>query len=100
MALLLRKNGVIAQPYLLPKPMKFKGYLIPEYFVADFYFVDNDGINPKNDASRFPTWSVLTCLLCLCVCVCARARANYLHVGLADSLSSLSFSLYTRGGMT
>ena len=38
--------------------MKFKGYLIPEYFVADFYFVDNDGINPKNDASRFPTWSV------------------------------------------
>jgi hypothetical protein len=42
----------------LPKPMKFKGYLIPEYFVADFYFVDNDGINPKNDASRFPTWSV------------------------------------------
>ena len=58
MALLLRKNGVIAQPYLLPKPMKFKGYLIPEYFVADFYFVDNDGINPKNDASHFPTWSV------------------------------------------
>lgn len=58
MALLLRKNGVIAQPFDLPKPIKFKGYLIPEYFVADFYFVDNEGIDPKNDASRFPTWSV------------------------------------------
>ena len=38
--------------------MKFKGHVIPEYFTATFYFVDNDGINPKNDASRFPTWSV------------------------------------------
>jgi hypothetical protein len=57
-ALLLRKNGVITQPIYTAKPIKFKGYLLPEYFIADFYFVDNDGINPKNDASRFPTWSV------------------------------------------
>jgi len=57
-ALLLRKNGVITQPVHTAKPIKFKGYIIPEYFIADFYFVDNDGINPKNDASRFPTWSV------------------------------------------
>jgi len=56
--LLLRKNGVITQPIHTAKPIKFKGYIIPEYFIADFYFVDNDGINPKNDASRFPTWSV------------------------------------------
>jgi hypothetical protein len=56
--LLLRKNGVITQPVHSAKPMKFLSYLIPEYFIADFYFVDNDGINPKNDASRFPTWSV------------------------------------------
>lgn len=58
MVLLLRKNGVIAQPFNTPKPMKFLGHTIPEYFIADFYFVDNEGINPKNDASRFPTWSV------------------------------------------
>jgi hypothetical protein len=56
--LLLRKGGVIVQPTHTQKPIKFKGYLIPEYFVADFYFAENDGINPKNDASRFPTWSV------------------------------------------
>ena len=56
--LLLRKNGVITQPVHTAKPMKFKGHVIPEYFTATFYFVDNDGINPKNDASRFPTWSV------------------------------------------
>ena len=58
MVLLLRKNGVITQPIHTAKPIKFKGYIIPEYFIADFYFVDNDGINPKNDASRFPTWAV------------------------------------------
>ena len=58
MVLLLRKNGVITQPVHTAKPMKFKGHVIPEYFTATFYFVDNDGINPKNDASRFPTWSV------------------------------------------
>lgn len=58
MVLYLRKNGVITQPVHTAKPIKFKGYLIPEYFIADIYFVDNNGINPKNDASRFPTWSV------------------------------------------
>ena len=53
-------------------------------------------------ASVFDSFSYLVCvdLSSVSVCVCARARANYLHVGLADSLSSLSFSLYTRGGMT
>jgi hypothetical protein len=56
--LILRKNGVITQPVHTLKPMKFQGYVIPEYFIADFYFVDNDGIDPKNDGSRFPTWSV------------------------------------------
>lgn len=39
--------------------MKFKGYLIPEYILATFYVIDNDGIKvtPTN-AKQFKTWTI------------------------------------------
>lgn len=58
MALLLRKGGVITEPAFTAKPIKYLGHVVPEYFTSIFYLVDNDGINPKGDASRFPTWTV------------------------------------------
>ena len=58
MALLLRKGGCITQPSHTAKPIKYLGHIVPEYFTATFYLLDNDGIDPKGDASRFPTWTV------------------------------------------
>jgi hypothetical protein len=41
------------------KPIKFKGYLIPEYFSATFYVIDNDGIKVTNqNAKQFQTWTI------------------------------------------
>lgn len=39
--------------------MKFKGYLIPEYILATFYVIDNDGVKvtPTN-AKQFKTWTI------------------------------------------
>ena len=51
---------VTTQPVHGPKPMKFKGHVIPEYFSATFYVLDNDGIKvtPKNQASFKDTWVI------------------------------------------
>jgi hypothetical protein len=39
--------------------MKFKGYVIPEYFTATFYIVDNDGVKvTNNNFKSFKTWSI------------------------------------------
>jgi hypothetical protein len=41
------------------KPIKFKGHLIPEYFSAMFYVIDNDGIKvTKQNAKQFSTWTI------------------------------------------
>ena len=41
------------------KPVKFKGHLIPEYFSATFYVIDNDGIKVnQQNAKSFPTWTI------------------------------------------
>lgn len=47
------------EPYGDGKPIKYRGYLVPEYFKAHFYFYDNDGrkITPAN-AKSFKTWSL------------------------------------------
>ncbi len=50
---------VFAEPLGVPKPMNFKGYLVPEYITATFYVIDNDGIKvtPAN-AKQFKTWTI------------------------------------------
>ena len=41
------------------KPIKYKGYLLPEYFTATFYVVDNDGIKvTQQNFKSFPTWVI------------------------------------------
>jgi NOL1/NOP2/fmu family ribosome biogenesis protein len=50
---------VFAEPLGVPKPMKFKGYLIPEYISATFYVIDNDGIKVTSaNAKQFKTWTI------------------------------------------
>ena len=55
----LHTRGVYTQPAHTAKPIKFKGYLLPEYFTATFYIIDNDGIKvtPAN-AKQFKTWTI------------------------------------------
>jgi hypothetical protein len=52
-------RGVFTQPAHTAKPMKFRGYVIPEYFTATFYIIDNNGVKvtPTN-AKQFKTWTV------------------------------------------
>lgn len=41
------------------KPIKYRGYLVPEYFKANFYFFDNDGKEvTKANAKNFKTWTL------------------------------------------
>ena len=55
----IHTRGVYTQPAYTAKPIKFKGYLVPEYFTATFYIIDNDGIKvtPAN-AKQFKTWTI------------------------------------------
>ncbi len=55
----IHTRGVYTQPAHTAKPIKFKGYLVPEYFTATFYVIDNDGIKvtPAN-AKQFKTWTI------------------------------------------
>lgn len=55
----IHTRGVYTQPAHTAKPIKFKGYLVPEYFTATFYIIDNDGIKvtPAN-AKQFKTWTI------------------------------------------
>jgi hypothetical protein len=55
----IHTRGVYTQPTYTAKPMKFKGYVVPEYFTATFYILDNDGIKvTPNNFKRFKTWTV------------------------------------------
>ena len=51
---------VTTDPALEMKPMKFKGYTVPEYFTATFYVLDNHGVKvtKQNQASFKDTWTV------------------------------------------
>ena len=41
------------------KPIKFQGYLLPEYFSFTIYFYDSDGKKvTKENGKDFKTWSV------------------------------------------
>ena len=49
-------RAVFTEPYLLGAPKKFMGRNIPEFFTADFYIIDNDGIKvTKENEKRFKT---------------------------------------------
>ena len=56
----LYKRLVATTPAHSARPMKFLGRVIPEYFTATFYLVDNDGIKitDKNRANFKNTWVV------------------------------------------
>ena len=51
---------VTTDPMGVPKPVKFKGHVLPEYFTATFYVLDNDGIKvtKQNRASFKDTWVI------------------------------------------
>ena len=55
----IHTRGVFTQPAHTAKPIKFKGYVVPEYFTTTFYIIDNDGIKvtPAN-AKQFKTWTI------------------------------------------
>jgi hypothetical protein len=58
MAELIVRN-IETRPIGEGKPIKFKGHLIPEYFSAMFYVIDNDGIKvTKQNAKQFSTWTI------------------------------------------
>ena len=55
----LHTRGVYTEPAHTAKPMKFKSYVIPEYFTATFYIIDNDGIKvTDNNFKRFKTFTI------------------------------------------
>lgn len=55
----IHTRGVYTQPAHTAKPIKFKGYLVPEYFTAAFYIIDNDGIKVTSaNAKQFKTWTI------------------------------------------
>ncbi len=55
----LYDRAIFTEPYGLPKPMKYRGYLLPEYFKAHFYFFDNDNRKVTNaNAKDFKTWTL------------------------------------------
>jgi len=56
---LLYDRAIFTEPYGEGKPVNYRGYLVPEYFSAHFYFFDNDGrvVNETN-AKSFKTWTL------------------------------------------
>ena len=52
-------RAIFTEPHGLGKPVYYRGYLVPEYFNANFYFYDNDGreVTPAN-AKTFKTWTL------------------------------------------
>lgn len=51
-------GNVVTKP-LSATTSKFKGYLVPEYFSASFYFLDNDGLKvTTTNVKRFKKWRV------------------------------------------
>jgi hypothetical protein len=56
---LLYDRAIFTEPYGEGKPMNYRGYLVPEYFSAHFYFYDNDGkVVNESSAKNFKTWTL------------------------------------------
>jgi hypothetical protein len=56
---LLYDRAIFTEPYGEGKPTKYRGYLVPEYFSAHFYFFDNDGrVLNESNAKNFKTWTL------------------------------------------
>ena len=55
----LYNRAIFTQPYGDGKPVMYRGYQVPEYFTAHFYFYDNEGraVNASN-AKSFKTWTL------------------------------------------
>ena len=50
---------IFTEPVGEAKPMRFRGYIIPEYIRAYFYVIDNDGIKVTNtNFKQFNTWTI------------------------------------------
>jgi len=57
--LLKTRGKIFTDPYGEARPMKYRGYLIPEYFMATAYFIESYGVKITNDNFKtFKTWSV------------------------------------------
>ncbi len=55
----IHTRGIYTQPAHTAKPIKFKGYVVPEYFTATFYIIDNDGIKVTTaNTKQFKTWTI------------------------------------------
>ena len=54
----LHTRGIFTEPLIL-NPVKFRTHIVPEYFTATAYFIDNNGAVVTNDNfKKFKTWSV------------------------------------------
>jgi hypothetical protein len=55
----LYDRAIFTEPYGDGKPISYRGYQVPEYFSAHFYFFDNDGrvVNESN-GKNFKTWTL------------------------------------------
>jgi len=55
----LYDRAIFTEPHGVGKPVNYRGYLVPEYFNAHFYFYDNDGreVTAAN-AKSFKTWTL------------------------------------------
>jgi hypothetical protein len=55
----LYDRAIFTEPYGELKPVNYRGYLLPEYFKAFFYFFDNDTRTiTATNAKDFKTWSL------------------------------------------
>ena len=55
----LYDRAIFTEPYGDLKPVKYRGYLVPEYFKASFYFFDNDDrVVTSANAKNFKTWTL------------------------------------------
>lgn len=54
------RGRVFSEAIPLSKPIKYKGFMIPEYWEATFYLVDNNGLPvTKKNIGTFKCWSVV-----------------------------------------
>lgn len=54
------RGRVYSEAIPLSKPIKYKGFIIPEYWEATFYLVDNNGLPvTKTNLDTFKSWSVV-----------------------------------------
>lgn len=55
----LYDRAIATEPHGDGKPIKYRGFLVPEYFKAHFYFLDNDDRKvTSTNAKTFKTWKL------------------------------------------